>query len=120
MPKGNEDLKAKITKIQQKGKQLPPMPTPEPEMEESDEASMEALEAEFEQKKQALMKKKKASPAEAEENAEGDDAGLETAIQEYSDEGKFRVEIVYQLVQLNKNMKEIADALKGLVNNEEE
>lgn len=119
MAKGNEDLKAKIAKIQQKGKQLPPMPAPaiqeEPMPEETDEASMEALEAEFEAKKKALMKKKEIPSYEAESNE-----GLEEAIAEYSDEGKFRVELVYQLVQLNKSMKEIADALKSFVNNEEE
>lgn len=130
MPKGNEDLKAKIAKIQQKGKaQQAPVPTIQedmPEVEETEEASMEALEAEFEAKKKALMQKTKASPAgdpsrrvpmeDAEGETEG--AGLEQAIAEYADDAKFRVEIVFQLVQLNKSMKEIADALKGLVQND--
>lgn len=126
MPKGNEDLKAKIAKIQQKGK-TPVMPVPEvhdmPEAEETDEASMEALEAEFEAKKQALMQKAKQPtvqvPMESAE-VETEGAGIEQAIAEYSDDAKFRVEIVFQLVQLNKSMKEIADALKGLVHNEGE
>jgi len=119
MPKGNEDLKAKIAKIQQKGKapimQAPVVQEEMPETEEA-EPSMEALEAEFEAKKKALMQKK-ASQAEP---AEADGAGLEQAIQEYSDEGKFRVELVFQLVQLNKSMKEIADALKSFANNDGE
>lgn len=118
MPKGNEELKAKIAKIQQKGKkELPPLPTPPQVQEEpqSDE-DMKALEAEFEEKKKALMQKSKASPAtepsEPQEEGDAEDAGLEQAIAEYSEEGKFRVELVFQLVQLNKSMKEIADTLK--------
>lgn len=127
MAKGNEDLKAKIAKIQQKGK-APAMPNPEPHAEEdeveNDEASMEALEAEFEAKKKALMQKVKALPqsSEAEIKSEVERSetvpGLEEAIEEYSDEAKFRVELVFQLVQLNKSMKDIADALKALNNNE--
>jgi hypothetical protein len=121
MPKGNEDLKAKIAKMQQKGKaQAPEPPMPEPE----EEQDMDALEKEFEAKKQALTQKAKAkaSPAPApapEAEGEADDAGIEQAIAEYSDDAKFRVEVVFQLVQLNKSMKDIADALKGLTNNDE-
>lgn len=124
MPKGNEDLKAKIAKIQQKGK-LPEVQAPAPAIVEEEEAepSMEALEAEFEAKKKALMQsKKKASPAvqpeQDETEGEADEAGLHQAIAEYSDEGKFRVELVFQLVQLNKSMKEIAETLKGFANGE--
>lgn len=118
MPKGNEDLKAKIAKIQQKGK-TPVMPVPEvledaPAPEETEEPTMEALEAEFEAKKKALMQKKVVQ----EEPAQSDESGLDQAIQEYSDEGKFRVELVFQLVQLNKSMKDIADALKNFAQNE--
>lgn len=125
MPKGNEDLKAKIAKIQQKGK-APAVPEVQEEMpEETEEPSMEALEAEFEAKKQALIQKtKKASPAvkpqQDETEGEADEDGLHQAIAEYSDEGKFRVELVFQLVQVNKSLKEIADALKKFANNGEE
>lgn len=121
MPKGNEDLKAKIAKIQKKGKELPPMPSPV--QEETDDEDMKALEKEFEERKKALQEKSKASPASdpasEDDQGEADDAGLDQAIQEYSDEGKFRVELVFQLVQLNKSMKEIADTLKGLTNGED-
>lgn len=116
MPKGNEELKAKIAKIQQKGKSqsIPEVPEeaevlteedemPEPEQDED----MESLEAEFEAKKKALLQKKVSKPVvNPEEN-------LEQAMAEYSDDKKFRVEIVFQLVQLNKNLKDIVKFLGG-------
>lgn len=122
MPKGNEDLKAKIARIQQKSKAVPAptMPTPEPEVldentempEADDEESMEALEAEFEARKKALQQKAKPAPAPVA------DQGIEQAIVEYADDGKFRVELIFQLVQLNKSMKEIADAMKKFAQQE--
>lgn len=131
MGKGNEDLKAKIAKIQAKGKA--PVPKVDEEIIEdegvlkdevlTEEPTMEALEAEFEAKKQALVNKQKAKsvvePVEDQE-AQDDDAGIEKAIAEYSDEGKFRVEVIFQLVQLNKSFKDIADTLKGLASNDGE
>lgn len=123
MGKGNEDLKAKIAKIQQKGKASMPVPAPvqspstqeEPIAEEQSDEDMEALNAEFEARKKALMQKKtpQAQPVEKPED------GIEKALEEYADDAKFRVEVIFQFVQLNKSMKEIADALKSFANNGE-
>lgn len=113
--KGNEELKAKIAKIQQKGK-APADPVPpvqeETVAEQPGDEDMEALNAEFEAKKKALMQKKapQTLPAETGEV-------IEEALAEYSNDAKFRVELIFQLVQLNKSMKEIADALKSFANN---
>ena len=127
MKKGNDDLKAKIAKIQQKGKAPAPIPAPavsDQAPEEEAEPSMEALEAEFEAKKQALLQKAKAETAKKvpaqEPEADGQDQnpeGLDQAINEYSDQGKFNVEVIFQLVQINRNLKSIADSLASLINN---
>lgn len=114
MNKGNEDLKAKIAKIQAKGKAQAetPMPTPEPEVtEDVEDSSMEELQAEFERKKKALQEKAKPKPEVAAPD-------LSEAISEYSDDGKFRVEVVFQLLQMNKVLNRIALALEGASNDE--
>lgn len=129
MKKGNEDLKAKIAKIQQKGKIPVPSPTPAMEVpeQEEEEESMEALQAEFEAKKKALMEKSKQAKAEVpQEQAEDAGEGLDKAIAEYSNQGKFNTEVIFQLVQLNQNIRalahetsRIAQALESLTTQEE-
>lgn len=121
MPKGNEDLKAKIAKIQQKGKQGMPAPAvqEEPMQEQPEEDSMEALNAEFEARKKALLEKSNAERQQTEQamNDEGSDEAFEKAMTAYSDDGKFRVELVYQWAKTNDSLKRIADALEKVVNN---
>lgn len=140
MKKGNEDLKAKIAKIQQKGKAASPapaleVPTPTPALDiendpniedvtpgEDEGDDMKALEAEFEAKKKALMQKK--VPVKAPEPEQPAQNAFDEMLSEYQDEGKFRVELIFQLVKLNEfqrdiaiSTKEIATALKSLTNN---
>lgn len=142
--KGNEDLKAKIAKIQNKGKSAP-VEVPEVADEEDlsgnsdavnedEDADMKALNEKFEAEKKALMEKaKKKAPAPApveepeqeEEPAEDPEQGIEQAITEYSDDGKFRVETIFQAVQINTTLKSIdaslkviAESLKELVKHE--
>lgn len=120
MPKGNEDLKSKIAKLKGKStdeKQLPPMPTPPKETAE--EEDLEQLEKEFNERKQKILDKSKEKESQSMSAMDTSETNLDNALKEYADEGKFRVEVIFQLVKINNNLDRIATCFEGLVNNDE-
>lgn len=144
--KNMEDLKAKIRKVQGKNNgsdeemdqpELPETPAQIPvQKSDKDQRSIEDLEAELAKKKKELAelaKKEKeeqpAEPIEDDEEPETDkpkDSGLSRvqqialAIEEYQNDGKFRVEVISQMMIQNRTLADIAESLRKIVEGDKE
>lgn len=131
MAKDRDELKARLAKISQT-KTVAEVPEetdepmepviPEQEKEPQDIAS---LQKSFEAKKKALIAKeaeRKRQAAEMTEDVEDVPAGegadsIATMIEEYQNVGKYRTEMVFQLVALNKTLKLIDNKLGAITTN---
>ena len=115
--KSNEELKARLSRLTQKSNmgQIPaPKIIEEPQVSASDK--VKELEREFEEKKRALMEKEIEEIEETEEEPQVEipkenDEGITKAKEVFSDEASFRLELIYQLVQMNTYLKSIAESL---------
>ena len=121
--KEREELKARLAKISQSNREKEAEEAPvqssfqEPiiKMSKEDPQDLEALEAEFEEKRKALVEKQKKaiqSPAPEVQSEAPKEDWIEFAIAEFRDEGKYRVEHIAQLVQLNKSLKDLIEVLR--------
>lgn len=119
--KEREELKARLQKISQNKKEstatVPRTPvTPQIPDQDEEVQDLSALEAEFEAKKRAIEEKQRKAQIAEDEQVPTNEIQIAQAIDEYHNDGKFRVELIFQLVAMNNTLKDISAKLGGLGN----
>lgn len=134
--KGMEDLKSRISKIKQDSPEepmqsdLPDLPEDvEEETPQTEPKSVKDLEAEFERKKKMLIEKQKNAEMKKKMDVETStpdpssfansdmvkDQLINEAVEEYHNDGKFRLELINQLYQINQKIGQLNQNIASLI-----